>query len=157
MNKEILILVFSWVIAVLCLLKYVPKDKRRVAHITFLFGQAFSWLFEYFQVRLELLEFPFREFNYATKMSFSLHYVIFPTYAVFFILLYPIQKAPKWIIIYYLIYGMALPTYAFFLERYSSLIDYKKWNWFLAVIVNLIAMFIVKKFVFWFKKGITQS
>ncbi|MCH1627199.1 CBO0543 family protein [Fredinandcohnia quinoae] len=154
MNKEIIILVSLWLIAIFCLLTFIPKANRRLAQITFLFAQTFSWIYEYFQVRHELIEFPFREFKNATMMSFSLHFVIFPTFAVFFILLYPTKKNFKWITIYYLLYGSTLPSLVFILEKYTSLIHYKNWNFIFAYIVNLIALYIVKKFVFWFNKGI---
>jgi hypothetical protein len=154
MNKELIILVISWIVVVVCLVKFVPKEKVGVAHITFLFAQAFAWVFEYLQVRFHLVEFPFREFEYASKMSFTLHYLISPANAVFFMILYPKHKDRKQLAVYYGLFGLILPAYAFWIERYSSLMEYKKWNWLAAYIVNVAALYIIKKFVFWFKKGL---
>ncbi|WHY78637.1 CBO0543 family protein [Neobacillus sp. WH10] len=154
MIKEILILLLSWLISAYLLLKYIPKENKRYAHITFIFAQTIAWIFEYLQVLFGLVEFPFREFNTATKMSFSLHYFISPTFMVFFIFLYPTEKMKLRICIHFLIFAIAIATYSFVIEKYSSLLYFKKWNWFYSVISNLIILYIVKKFVFWFKKGL---
>jgi len=154
MIKEILILLFSWLVSIYLLLKYIPKESKRYAHITFIFVQTIAWIFEYLQVLFGLVEFPFREFNTATKMSFSLHYFIYPTFVVFFIFLYPTEKVKLRICIHFLIFAIAIATYSIVIEKYSSLFYFKKWNWFSSVISNLIILYIVKKFVFWFKKGL---
>ncbi|GKU82594.1 CBO0543 family protein [Niallia sp. NCCP-28] len=154
MKKELFILIISWTALLFLLIKYIPKDSRRYFQIVFLFGQAIAWIFEYSQVVFGLLEFPYREFEIATKMSFSLHYVVLPTFGVFFILLYPLNKSRKRVVIHYLIFGMASPTYIYFLENYSSLIHFIKWNWLIAVFVNFIILYIIQKFAFWFKKGL---
>lgn len=152
--KEILILLFSMLISIYVLLRYTPKECKRYTHITFLFVQAIAWVYEYIQLILGLVEFPFREFDTATKMSFSLHYFIYPTFGVFFINLYPSQKGKVRIFMHFLIFAIAIATYSFFIEKYSSLFYFKKWGWFSGVISNLIILYIVKKFAFWFKKGL---
>ncbi|NHC40596.1 hypothetical protein G6549_11485 [Bacillus sp. MM2020_1] len=154
MIKEILILIFSWLISIFLLLKYIPKESKRTAHITFLFVSAITWIYEYIQLLIGLVEFPFREFNVATKMSFSLYYLVYPTFGVFFITLYPIEKKKLRIFIHFFVFAIAIATYSFFIEKYSSLIFFKKWNWFASFCSSLIILYIVKKFVFWFKKAL---
>ncbi|WML58799.1 CBO0543 family protein [Neobacillus sp. PS2-9] len=154
MRIEILILVSSWIICIFLLLRYVPVDKKRYAHITFLFSSTIAWIYEYLQVILGLVEFPFREFEVASKMSFSLHYFVYPTFCVFFILFYPLEKGKLRIIVHFLLNSIAISTYTLLIEKYSSLIDYLKWNWFSSVLSNLILIYVIKKFVFWFKKGL---
>ena len=154
MKKEILILLLYWLICIFLLIKFVPKEKRRLAHITFLFVQAITWIYEFLQVIFGMLEFPFREFPSATKMSFSLYYLVAPTIEVFFILLYPIGKTKLRVFIHYLIFAMGVPTFTFVNEKYTLLFHFKKWNFFMTILFNLIMLYIVKKFVFWFKKGL---
>ena len=154
MNKELFIIVACWICALIILIFVIPREKRRYYQIIFLFGQAFAWLFEYIQVVFHLVEFPYREFEYATKMSFSLHYIILPTFAIGFILLYPIDKSRKRIFIHYLIFGVALPTFTLILNQTSDLIHFNKWNWFLSVLINFLILFVVKKFSVWFYKGL---
>ncbi|MEH7086523.1 CBO0543 family protein [Neobacillus drentensis] len=154
MIKEILILIFSWFISISLMLKYIPKESKRTAHITFLFVSTITWIYEYIQLLTGLVEFPFREFNVATKMSFSLYYLVYPTFGVFFITLYPMEKVKLRIFIHFFVFTIAITTYSFFIEKYSSLIFFKKWNWFASFFSNLIILYIVKKFVYWFKKGL---
>ncbi|WP_305730668.1 CBO0543 family protein [Bacillus sp. sid0103] len=152
--KEILILFFSWLISISLLLKFIPKESKRTAHITFLFVSTITWIYEYIQLLTGLVEFPFREFNVASKMSFSLYYILYPTFGVFFIILYPMEKGKLRIFIHFFVFAIAISTFSFFIEKYSSLIYFKKWNWFSSLISTLIILYIVKKFVFWFKKGL---
>ncbi|MEY2196985.1 CBO0543 family protein [Neobacillus sp. BF23-41] len=154
MIKEILIIIFSWLISISLMLKYIPKESKRTAHITFLFVSTITWIYEYIQLLTGLVEFPFREFNGATKMSFSLYYFVYPTFGVLFITLYPMEKVKLRIFNHFFVFAIAITTYSFFIEKYSSLIFFKKWNWFASFFSNLIILFIVKKFVYWFKKGL---
>jgi hypothetical protein len=154
MNKEILILVFSWLLSFGLLLKYIPKESRRTAHITFLFVQAIAWVYEYMQVVFKWVEFPYREFNFATKMSFSMHYFTYPTFGVFFIIFYPHHKGKLRGFIHIFLFAVAVSTYTSLIEHYSSLIEFKKWNWYLSVLSNFIILCVIKRFVFWFKKGL---
>ncbi len=155
MSKEILILSLSWVIALYVLLMYIPKESRRLAHISFLFSQSIAWVIEYIQVLLGLVEFPTREFSQATNMSFSLHYIVYPTFGVFFILLYPKDKGNPRMMIHYLLFSMAISTYSVFVEKYSTLFEFHHWGWLIGVIMNLFLLYIVKKFTFWFGKGLS--
>jgi hypothetical protein len=100
------------------------------------------------------VEFPFREFNVATKMSFSLYYLVYPTFGVFFITLYPMEKVKLRIFIRFFVFAIAITTFSFFIEKYSSLIFFKKWSLFASFFSNLIILYIVKKFVYWFNKGL---
>jgi hypothetical protein len=154
MRKEVVILIICWMISLCLLFFFIPIEKRRYAQITFIFAQAVAWIYVYIQVLFGLLEFPFREFTYATKMSFSMHYIVYPTVAVFFMHIYPEGKGWKRILLHYLIFSMFVPTFTFILEKYSSLFYYVKWSWYLGVLVNLIIFNIHKKFAFWFKKGL---
>ncbi|MBM7587417.1 hypothetical protein JOC86_003990 [Bacillus pakistanensis] len=154
MSKEFLILVIVWLISIGILLKYIPKESKRTAYITFLFVQAIAWFYEYMQVLFKCVEYPYREFPIATKMSFSMHYLIYPTFGVFFIILYPLDKGKLREFIHTLLFAVAVSTYTLLIEHYSSLIEFKNWNWYLCLISNFIILYIIKKFVFWFKKGL---
>lgn len=155
MSKELLILVFSWIISVITLLS-ISKGKTRLhlIQVTFLFSQSLAWLFEFILVYFELVKFPYREFKIATSMSFSLYYLIFPTIGVLFILLYPKQPTMLKVLLYYLFFSMLIPTYTSLAEKYSKLFDFINWNWGIHVLSDLIIFFILKKFIFWFKEGI---
>ncbi|KAB7665121.1 CBO0543 family protein [Bacillus sp. B1-b2] len=154
MNKDIIILTCSWMIALFSLLFLVPKRSRKYAHITFLFGQAIAWVFEYLQLVFGWIEFPFREFKYATKMSFSLHYLFFPTIGVFFNLWYPVNTNLLFKFGYYLIFSIGIATYILVLGITSDLYKILHWNWFLGVLSDFIVLFLIRRFTYWFRKGL---
>lgn len=153
MSKEFFILAFSWVISIMTLLS-ISKGRTRLTQITFLLTQALAWLFEFILVFFDLVEFPYREFKIATNMSFSLYYLIFPTVGVLFILFYPKQASNLKVLLYYLFFSMVIPTYSSLAEKYSNLFQFINWNWGIHVLADLIIFYILKKFIFWFQKGI---
>lgn len=152
MSKEIIVIIVSWIIAILFLLKFIPKERMREAHISFLFSQTLAWIFEFIQVHFGLVEFPFREFHHTTKMSFSLHYLVIPSFGVFFILLYPLNNGIFRRVLHYLIFSSAIATYTTLVDHFTSLIEFKKWNWIIAVLVDCVLLWFIKKFIFWFRK-----
>ncbi|MBY0157235.1 CBO0543 family protein [Cytobacillus oceanisediminis] len=154
MTREVLILVCSWILSLYLLLRYIPTESKRLAWITFILVQAIAWIHEYIQLVFGLVEFPYREFNKATNMSFSLHYIVYPTIAVFFILFYPKEKGTRRTFLYYLLFSMGITTYSYLLEKFSSLYHYIHWNWLFGLITNMILLYVVKIYIFWFKKGL---
>lgn len=155
MSREFFILACSWVISLVTLLS-ISKGKTRLIQISYLFTQALAWLFEFILVLFRLVEFPYREFKIATKMSFSLYYLIFPIVGVLFIQFYPKQPTKLKVLLYYLLISMVIPTYTSLAERYSNLFQFINWNWGIHVLADMLIFYTVKKFVFWFQKGIER-
>ncbi|WP_404825461.1 CBO0543 family protein [Priestia endophytica] len=84
MKKEVVILVISWLLVIILYIGKVPRDIKGKAPISFLFAQTLSWVYIFYSVYFKRVEFPFREFPYATKLSFSLYYMIYPAFSSFF-------------------------------------------------------------------------
>jgi hypothetical protein len=156
MSKEFFILTFLWIISIITLFS-ISRGRTRLTQITFLFTQALAWLFEFTLVFFGLVKFPYREFKIATNMSFSLYYLIFPTVGVLFILFYPKKPIKLNLLLYYLFFSMVVPTFSSLAEKYSKLIQFINWNWEIHVIADLIIFYILKKFIFWFQKGIEKT
>ena len=154
MDKDIIIIATSWIIAFISLLLFVPPSSKRYAHITFLFAQAIAWIFEYVQLVCGWIEFPYREFKDATNMSFSLHYIFFPTIAVLFNLWYPVYKDWSKKILYYLLFSIGIATYITILGDISNLFKYLHWNWYLGVLSDFLILVIIRRFTYWFRKGL---
>ncbi|WP_372439908.1 CBO0543 family protein [Priestia endophytica] len=72
--------------------------------MSFLFAQTLSWVYIFYSVYFKRVEFPFREFPYATKLSFSLYYMIYPAFAMSFELTYPKSKSGVRIILHYVLF-----------------------------------------------------
>ncbi|AYV66177.1 hypothetical protein C2I06_04390 [Niallia circulans] len=153
MNKELIILIVSWVVCLFLLIRFIPKERKRYFQIVFLFAHATAWIFTHIQVSMDLVRFPYREFSHATKMSFSLYYIVLPTFAVLFLLYYPEKKHRLKIFLYYLIFSNGIHLYMFLVEKNSNLIHDLNWHWWLAVSIDFLVLYMTKTFAFWFRKG----
>lgn len=67
-KAEKTILISSWIITALLLIRFVPKDKIRHAQVPFLFNQMITWFFGLLVVEKGLIEYPYRLF---LKMNFQ--------------------------------------------------------------------------------------
>ncbi|WP_400247405.1 CBO0543 family protein [Niallia sp. JL1B1071] len=153
MNKELVILFLSWITCLFLLIKFIPKEKKRYFQIIFLVAHATAWIVQYIQVNIRVVSFPYREFEHATKMSFSLYYLVLPTFAVFFMLYYPEKKNWMRVLIHYLLFSNAMHLYMFLVERHTELIHDINWHWWFAVSIDIFILYLVKTFAFWFRKG----
>jgi hypothetical protein len=91
---EQLVLATIWLSCILILFFVVPRQRVRELVAVFLFFQTLTWLFSIALSYHGLLYAPVREFPDATKISFTLEYIAFPSAAVFFQLWYP-EKSGK--------------------------------------------------------------
>ncbi|MCE4047716.1 CBO0543 family protein [Bacillus sp. Au-Bac7] len=153
MHKEFWILMIIWAVVPIIIFLNIRNSNKRVAQITFLFSQSIAWLYEFVQIKMQLVAFPYREFPYATKLSFTLHYLLFPTIGMLFILYYPKKGRYVKTLFYFLLFGTIAPTYSVIVERTTSLVEYHHWNWALGFVSSIIMLSILKVFVFWFEKG----
>jgi hypothetical protein len=151
MRKEVLILIISWVSVIIIYLWKVPRHLKGKAQITFLFGQAISWVYIFYSVYFKRIEFPFREFPYATKLSFSLHYMVYPAFAMFFEVTYPKSKNAIRIFIHYVLFVTITKLYGLFIENYTDLARPLKWQY-LNVLIFAFLLFIIHHFVNWFQR-----
>lgn len=154
MSKELVILLLSWVTAIVLLIWKVPREKRKEAQVVFLFAQTVGWLYLFIQTYHGNIVFPFREFPQASDMLVTLHYIIYPTFSVFFVLFYP-KTTRNWkIVSYYLIFVFFHQFYEMLLEHYTKLIDYRHMNFLWGFIVKIIVYFTIYRFYKWFAKGL---
>ncbi|WP_422762857.1 CBO0543 family protein [Priestia endophytica] len=118
--------------------------------MSFLFAQTLSWVYIFYSVYFKRVEFPFREFPYATKLSFSLYYMIYPDFAMFFELTYPKSKSGVRIILHYVLFLGMTELYAFFIRHYTDLarslkVEYPN------IMIYAILLLITQRFVSWFQ------
>jgi hypothetical protein len=153
MSKEWIILILSWAVSIILLLWKIPKKKNREAQIIFLFAQTLGWLYVFIQSYLDNLVFPVREFPKATDMLVSLHFIIYPTFLVFFTLFYPNRDQKRKIFLHYLIFISLHQLYELLLTHYTDLIDAKDWKWYWGVITKWTVYYLCFHFYQWFWSG----
>jgi hypothetical protein len=152
MSKDIVILAASWLAMIVILFIYVPKSKIRDAQVIFFFKQLLTWLLGLLIVEFKLIEYPVRLFKIATKTSFSFEYFIYPAICVIFNLHYPENRSKIKQFLYYSYYCTAITLFEVLCEKYTDLIEYIHWTWYLSWISFLLTFFISRKYYLWFFK-----
>ena len=154
MALEWIVLAGLWIAGGVALWFGVPRARMREAQISFLFFQMLTWLIDIFYVQVRWTEFPVREFRYATKCSFSLHFFVYPTIGALFIVRFPEQKSWPWKAGWYLLVAGLIAGMNGLLDRYTGLIDYIKWNPVWSFVTALFFQFLLRLFYRWFRKGL---
>ncbi|RXT03947.1 CBO0543 family protein [Ammoniphilus sp. CFH 90114] len=153
MSVERIFLVCSWFISGILLLLFVPKKKIPQAIIILLFAQTLSWISGILLVMFDLVRFPVREFSSATNVSFSRHFVVYPTIFVLFALYYPIDWK-KWAQgSFIVLFASMMTMYAYFTMKYTSLIEMENGVMYLLFMVFVIHLYSSIRFFLWFQKG----
>ncbi|WP_041721221.1 CBO0543 family protein [Alkaliphilus metalliredigens] len=150
MSKEVIILIVAWFITINMLVLLVPKNKIREAQVIFLFKQLLSWLLGLIVAQYKLIEYPVRLFSYANKASFTFEFFIFPALCVVFVLYYPERKSHTRQFMYYLYFCTAITTLEIFLEKYTNVIGYIHWAWYLTWITLFLTFYASRKYYVWF-------
>jgi len=150
MNKDVLILVAVWVATIIMLILFIPKNKIREAQLIFLFKQSITWLVGLLVVELRLIEYPVRLFKYANKTSFTFEYFIYPAISTVFNINYPVGKSNIRKFMHYFSYCTAMTVLEVLCVKYTNIIVYLHWTWYVTWITLFITFFISRKYYLWF-------
>ncbi|WP_284637767.1 CBO0543 family protein [Paenibacillus silviterrae] len=148
MNRTVLL--SCWILAALLVVIFTPRGKIRKALVIFLFTHAVTWLFGLIVAELKLIEYPIREFAYATKSSFAFEYFIYPATCVIFILRFPHTKGWMNKVGWYLIWPTWMSIVEVLIERYTELIRYLDWTGLWSWITLLVTFSMSHLFYLWF-------
>lgn len=152
-RKDKTIEISAWVITSLLLIKFIPKNKLREAHVAFLFKQVITWLFGLLVVENNLISYPFRLFFKKTnKASFTFEYFVYPALCSFFNIYYPEKKHTFFKLLHYFFHTGIITVFEIFAVRYTNLIKYKKWTWYWSFITIWISYYISRIYYRWFFK-----
>lgn len=150
MNKDFLILVVVWVLTIIILILFIPKNKIREAQVAFLFMQVITWLIGLLVVEFRLIEYPVEFFKYATKTSFSFEYFIYPSICAVFNLNFPNYKSNLRKFMFYFYFCTTMTIIEVLSEKYTNIIKYIHWTWYITWITLFITFFISRKYYIWF-------
>jgi hypothetical protein len=152
MSKDTIIIICGWLITVVLLLLFVPKVKIRQALVVFMFKQMITWLVGLIVVELRLIEYPVRSFVYACKSSFDFEYFIYPSFCVLFNLHYPEGKGFIRRLLHYIYYCSALTSVEVVVEKYTEILKYNNWTWYITFITFFLTFFASRQYYKWFFK-----
>ncbi|MDP4091353.1 MAG: CBO0543 family protein [Bacillota bacterium] len=150
MNTFIVIL--GWSITVILLILFTPRSKIRHAIVIFFFKQFLTWILGLTVAEFGLIEYPVRSFANATKSSFDFEYFIYPAFCVIFNLHYPESKDVSKQFMYYFSYCSVLTLIEAVVEKYTDVITYIHWAWYITWITFFITFYASRKFYLWFYK-----
>lgn len=150
MQKELYFLVFGWVVIIVLLIKYVSISRLREACLIFMFKQMMTWILGVIVAELGLIEYPVREFPYAYKASFSFEFFVYPSLCVLFNLHYPRLRGRMRQFLHYVYYCSGITIVEVLVEKYTDIIEYKYWTWYITWITLFATLFISRKFYEWY-------
>jgi hypothetical protein len=135
---------------------YIPKEKYRLALISFLLFQAISWATSLIHIEIGLLENPVREFSRATQNSFINLFLFYPMAYTWFIIIFPHNKSAIKKILHYFIFVSFFVWYGYFRAVYTDLANLLKLSLFSHVILFYIEFSVYfitcRTFILWFSK-----
>jgi hypothetical protein len=150
------ILVLAWIITSTVLIFTVPKTKIREAILIFFFVQLITWVAGLAVAQFRLIDYPVRSFPNATKASFDFEYFIYPSVCVVFNLHYPGGKSRLRQFMHYFITSTVITIVEMLCERFTNIITYMHWKWYITWITLNIVFYLSRKFYLWYfanKKG----
>lgn len=155
MRLDYWILLGVWAMSILILF-FIPRDKRRLALIAFLFKQAITYLLGLVSVEYGFLEYPVRELASVNRTSFTYEYMAYPAICAVFNAFYPAKASRLGKILYYAAFctGMTIPEVL--LERYTELVRYLHWHWWTTWLSLLVTFFATRSFCVLFFKNATR-
>lgn len=152
MNIDYIRIAIGWIVTIVLLVKFIPKNKVREAHIAFFFKQLITWVLGLLVVQLKLIEYPVRLFSYANKTSFTFEYFVYPSLCAIFNVHYPEKKSAFSQFMYYFCYCTTITVLEIFVERYTNIIKYIHWTWYITWITLFITFYMTRKYYEWFFK-----
>jgi hypothetical protein len=149
MRIEWWILILVYVVAT-GLLFFIPKNKIRIAVVAFVFKQVITFLIGLVVVQLGLIEYPVRSFASINRTSFDYEFYFFPVTCAVFNAWYPTHRRALIQLGYYLLFSTVLTVGEVIIERYTDLIHYIHWKWYISFLTIFISFYIVRTFCVWF-------
>jgi len=132
------------------ILFFIPKNKIRLAVVAFLFKQIITFLIGLVVVELGLLEYPVRLFSSINRTSFTYEYYVFPVTCAAFNVWYPNDRSTLIQLGYYVGFSSVLTIVEVIIEKYTDLIKYIHWEWYITWISICLSFFIARLFCVWF-------
>lgn len=153
MNKDYALIIIEWIIMTILLIIFIPRNKLRLAQVSFLFKLLITWLAGLAVVELRLIEYPVRLFSYANRTSFTFEYFVYPSICAIFNVHYPEKKCAFGQFMHYFYYCSIITIIEGLAERYTNIIRYIHWTWYVTWITLFVTFYITHKYCLWFFKS----
>lgn len=132
------------------LLFFIPKDKRRLAIVAFLFKQVITFIIGLIVVEIGLLEYPVRLFPSVSRASFTYEYFAYPVACAIFNVWYPHNRNRILQLAYYAAFCTVLTIGEVLIEKYTDILTYIHWEWYITWISLFLTFYMARLFCIWF-------
>ncbi|MED4203324.1 CBO0543 family protein [Neobacillus mesonae] len=140
------------------LIFFIPKNKIRLAVVAFLFKQMITFIIGLMVYEWGLLEYPVRLFASINRTSFTFEYFSFPMVCAVFNVWFPAHRTKLIQWGYYASFSSVLVIMEVIIEKYTELINYIHWEWYISWLSICLSFFISRLFCVWFfGKGRTKN
>jgi hypothetical protein len=129
MNIDYIVMALIWIIGLILLKVFTPKNRKRKLIFAIFICQAFIWLSDLIHVKYKLLLFPTREFPHATDILITTDYFFYPLLCGFYIIYEP-KVNLLWRTLYLSLWISGIVLFDVLIERYTNLIEYINYAWY---------------------------
>ena len=152
MYRDYILISIEWIVTIGLLIRYIPRNKIREANVIFLFKALLTWTLSLMVSELRLIEYPVRLFPYANRTSFTFEFFVYPSICAIFNTNFPEKKSTFDKFMYYCYYCTSMTILEIFTEKYTNILTYRHWTWYITWITLFITFFISRKYYVWFFK-----
>jgi hypothetical protein len=157
MRIEHIIYIAEVIVVIFLLIKFIPRDKIREAHVAFFFKLVITWSIGLMVAEYRLIEYPVRAFPYATRANFLFEFFLYPSICALFVLNYPEKKSIFARFMYYVWFCSTLTIIEVLEESYTDTLKYIHWSWYTTWITFFITFYLSRKYNKWFFKQVNKD
>ncbi|MGF7035015.1 hypothetical protein J2T17_006007 [Paenibacillus mucilaginosus] len=128
----------------------LPRGKVLQHHLVFLVVSLPTWVIGLMVVEWGLLAYPVRELAAINRTSFCFEYFLLPIVAVHYNAWYPENKRLGGRALYLLLYCSALTVPEILIERYTDLLSYLHWSWYITFVSEGFIFLYSRAVLLWF-------
>ena len=150
MNRDYALIITEWIVTIGLLIRFIPKNKIREAHVIFLFNNLLTWILSLTVSEFKLIEYPVRLFPYANKTSFTFESFVYPAICAIFNTNFPEKKSTFIQFMYYFYYCTTMTVLEVITEKRTNILKYIHWTWYITWITLFITFLISRTYYVWF-------
>jgi hypothetical protein len=151
------VLLGLWVVLPLLLLVVIPRSRVREFLVVLIFFQSLTWIVSIVLTAFGLLSSPVLEFGKATKINFTMEYLVFPVAAVLFHRWYPIGLGKVRQVLHYIISVAGILLFMFLIGRYTHIMKIEIGNLIRSGINFMFELWLCRKYMVWLLEKVKLS
>jgi hypothetical protein len=149
MNFDYAVLLGLWLTIPLLLFFVIPRSRVREYVAVFVFFQSLTWIVSIVLTAFGLLSSPVLEFGKATKINFTMEYLVFPTAALLFHRWYPSSGGVVRQVFHYILSVAGILLFMFVIGRYTNIMKIETGNLIRSSYNFMFELWLCRKYIVW--------